>query len=190
MRPQKISRDELLERCSQVFKRSGYHGTTMDALASACDLTKASFYHHYSSKEALAVDVVSWAHVRIADTVFKLAYDDSMSVEARFQEMSRKAKRLFKEGSVGCLMAVISIDATYSMPALLAEIRSFLDSWAAALTHLFSSRLPKSAATNMGKQTVADYEGAILISRIYDDFSCFDRVGERVIALLDGSSAR
>ncbi|MEE1720973.1 TetR/AcrR family transcriptional regulator, partial [Pseudomonas aeruginosa] len=47
MRPAKISRDELMIRCSKVFRRYGYHGTTMDTLAAACELTKASFYHHY-----------------------------------------------------------------------------------------------------------------------------------------------
>ncbi|MDU3293339.1 MAG: TetR/AcrR family transcriptional regulator, partial [Pseudomonas aeruginosa] len=47
MRPLKISRDELLQRCAGTFRRYGYHGTTMEMLSSACGLTKASFYHHY-----------------------------------------------------------------------------------------------------------------------------------------------
>lgn len=56
MRPAKISRDELMIRCSKVFRRYGYHGTTMDTLAAACELTKASFYHHYPNKESLMSD--------------------------------------------------------------------------------------------------------------------------------------
>ncbi|EPO6700653.1 TPA: TetR/AcrR family transcriptional regulator [Pseudomonas aeruginosa] len=188
MRHQKISRGELLERCAEVFKRSGYHGTTMDSLASACGLTKASFYHHYSNKEALAADAMSWAQSRIEESLFKLAYDDASPAADRFQEMTNKTRRLFEDGAVGCLMAVISIDAAYSMPQLMAHVRSFMDSWAQALTHLFSGHLPATTARQLGMQTVADYEGAILISRIYNDFSCFDRVGKRVLSVLTGTN--
>lgn len=34
MRPLKISRDELLQRCAGTFRRYGYHGTTMEMLSS------------------------------------------------------------------------------------------------------------------------------------------------------------
>lgn len=65
MRPPKITRDELLARCSQTFRKYGFHGTTMDMLAAACDLTKATFYHHYSNKDELMKDVLIWTHERI-----------------------------------------------------------------------------------------------------------------------------
>lgn len=102
----------------------------------------------------------------------------------RFQDMASKAKKLYKDDSIGCLMGVIAIDAAYSLPKLMPKIRQFLDAWAAALAHLFESRMPKALARQQAKQTVADYEGAILLSRIYGDFNCFDRVTERAIALL------
>lgn len=75
MRPLKISRDELLQRCAGTFRRYGYHGTTMEMLSSACGLTKASFYHHYPNKEALLRDVLEWTHQRLAETLFSIAYD-------------------------------------------------------------------------------------------------------------------
>lgn len=70
MRPPKISRDDLLFQCASTFKRLGYHGTTMDTLAAACGLTKASFYHHYPNKESLLRDVLDWTHKGLAEGLF------------------------------------------------------------------------------------------------------------------------
>lgn len=184
MRPQKISRAELLGHCANVFKRYGYHGTTMDALAGACGLTKASFYHHYPNKEALMGDVLVWTHEWVNEKVFSIAYDESKPVLKRFQDMANRAKKLYKDDSIGCLMGVIAVDAAYSLPELMPKIRQFLDAWAAALQHLFETCMAKPLALQQAKQTVADYEGAILLSRIYGDFSRFDRATERVVAML------
>ena len=118
------------------------------------------------------------------EKVFSIAYDESRPVLKRFQDMASKAKKLYKDGSIGCLMGVISVDASYSLPELMPKIRLFLDSWVAALTHLFESRMPRPSALKQARQTVADYEGAILLSRIYGNFNCFDGATERVVALL------
>lgn len=185
MRPQKLSREELLGRCAKVFKRHGYHGTTMDMLAAACDLTKASFYHHYSSKETLMGEVLANTHEQINRLLFSIAYQTNLSEQERIQQMARRAKKLFREDSIGCLMAVISIDATYALPDLMPQIRRFLNDWADALTLLFQAKLSPPQARIHARQAVADYEGAILLSRIHNDFSYFDRVSERIDTLFN-----
>jgi TetR/AcrR family transcriptional repressor of nem operon len=152
MRPQKITRDELLLRCANTFKRYGYHGTSMDMLASACELTKASFYHHYPNKEALARDVLQRTHAIINETLFAIAYDTSLAPAERLARMNTKARKLFMEDSIGCLMGVITIDATYAVPELMQPIRQFIDDWAAALTQLLISRLPEPQARQLARQ--------------------------------------
>ncbi|MED7666690.1 TetR/AcrR family transcriptional regulator [Pseudomonas moraviensis subsp. stanleyae] len=184
MRPQKIPREELLARCAGVFKRYGYHGTTMDALAQACELTKASFYHHYRSKESLMNDVLSWTHQQISERLFSIAYREDLSGAERFRLMARHSKKLFIEGAIGCLMGVIAVDAAYSVKALMPQIREFMGEWAAALANIFSEQVPSSTALEHGERAVADYEGAILLSRIHNDSSYIDRVSERWLGVL------
>ena len=186
MRPQKISRDELLLRCANTFKRYGYHGTSMDMLASACELTKASFYHHYPNKEALARDVLQRTHAIVNDTLFAIAYDSSQTPAERLARMNAKARKLFMEDSIGCLMGVITVDASYAVPELMPPIRQFIDDWVAALAHLLGARLPENDARQLAQQTVADFEGAILLSRIYGNGECFERVCGRVAGYLTG----
>lgn len=184
MRPLKMPRDELMQRCANTFKRLGYHGTTMDALSSACGLTKASFYHHYPNKESLLRDVLAWTHECLKQSLFAIAFDESLAAQERLTAMGRKAKKLFQDDSIGCLMGVVAIDATYGKVELMEPIRCFLDDWAAAFAVLYRSTSGQEDAQRMARQLVADFEGAILLARIYNDASYIDAVIERGVQQL------
>ena len=59
MRPQKLTPEHMLNTCALQFKAHGYAGTSMEMLAKACGLSKASFYYYYPNKQALLMqDVV------------------------------------------------------------------------------------------------------------------------------------
>lgn len=47
-------RRELFSLVAPVFRRHGYRGATIKALAHACGLSPASLYHYFGSKEELA----------------------------------------------------------------------------------------------------------------------------------------
>ena len=176
MRPLKIPRDELLQRCANTFKRLGYHGTTMEALSAACGLTKASFYHHYPTKEALLRDVLGWTHEYLNQSLFSIAADESLTPQERMSRMGRKARKLFQDDSIGCLMGVVAVDATYGKVELMEPIRRFLDDWAAAFAKLYGVGHGIEDAHQLARQLVADFEGAILLARIYNDPGYIDAV--------------
>ncbi|WP_322981414.1 TetR/AcrR family transcriptional regulator [Pseudomonas sp. C11] len=188
MRPPKISRDELLQRSANTFKRLGYHGTTMDALAAACGLTKASFYHHYASKDSLLLDVLAWSHERSKQALFAIAYDEKLTPRERFLKMGRRAEKLFRDDSIGCLMGVVAIDAAYGKVELMEPIRRFLDDWRDALFNLYRHGRGEAEALGMARQLVSDFEGAILLSRIYGDTSYIDAVTKRGALPIEDSS--
>jgi TetR/AcrR family transcriptional regulator, transcriptional repressor for nem operon len=52
---QRDSRTRLLDAAMQVIRAQGYSGTTVDDICSAAGLTKGAFFHHFGSKEELAV---------------------------------------------------------------------------------------------------------------------------------------
>ncbi len=51
-------RRELFAMAAPVFRRDGYRGATIKAVAHACGLSPASLYHYFSSKEDLATYIV------------------------------------------------------------------------------------------------------------------------------------
>lgn len=51
-----MTREGILEAAARIFSEKGYHATSMQDIAEAVNLQKASLYHHFESKqEILAV---------------------------------------------------------------------------------------------------------------------------------------
>jgi AcrR family transcriptional regulator len=51
-------RSELLDAASEVFGRRGYHGASLDEIASAAGVSKALIYEHFASKRELHAELV------------------------------------------------------------------------------------------------------------------------------------
>ena len=53
--PMKI---RLLKAAAELFANKGYHGTSLMDIARYCDVRKSTVFHHFPSKESLALDTV------------------------------------------------------------------------------------------------------------------------------------
>jgi TetR/AcrR family transcriptional repressor of nem operon len=55
MPPRKDARNKLLDSAMTVFRTNGYAASSVDDLCQAAGVTKGAFFHHFRSKEELAV---------------------------------------------------------------------------------------------------------------------------------------
>jgi AcrR family transcriptional regulator len=56
-----MDRDHILEAAAQIFSEKGYHAASMQDIAEAVCLQKASLYHHVSSKQEILFDLLERA---------------------------------------------------------------------------------------------------------------------------------
>lgn len=56
-----MTRNDILEAAAQIFSQKGFHATSMQDIAQAVNLQKASLYHHVSSKQEILVAVLDQA---------------------------------------------------------------------------------------------------------------------------------
>jgi AcrR family transcriptional regulator len=61
-------RQMILERSAELFARHGYPATSMNQLAAACGLSKATLYHYYRDKYALLLSIAD-GHVARLEAV-------------------------------------------------------------------------------------------------------------------------
>ena len=56
-----MTREDILEAAAQVFRQKGFHGASMNDIAEATSLKKASLYHHVSSKQEILSELLDRA---------------------------------------------------------------------------------------------------------------------------------
>lgn len=62
-------RELILQRAAQLFARRGYPATSMNQVAEACQLSKATLYHYYRDKYDLLVSITDGHVSRLAALV-------------------------------------------------------------------------------------------------------------------------
>jgi len=56
--PRGSARGALIAAAHQLVRRQGYAATTVDQICAAAGVTKGAFFHHFASKEALAIGAI------------------------------------------------------------------------------------------------------------------------------------
>lgn len=82
-RPAKHDRRKTLirEEAAKVFAENGFRGATMQQVADACGMHKASVYHYYRSKDAILFDILTFADQEISDLIDREEVKDISDLE-------------------------------------------------------------------------------------------------------------
>jgi AcrR family transcriptional regulator len=75
-------RDQILTTAAELFATKGYTKTSMRDVAAASGILAGSLYHHFESKEAIAVELVENYHADLVDAVRKFSSVDADAVTA------------------------------------------------------------------------------------------------------------
>jgi len=71
-----MTRENILEAAAQVFRQKGFHGASMQDIAEAVNLQKASLYHHVSSKQEILLALLDRALELLFDRISVISNQD------------------------------------------------------------------------------------------------------------------
>jgi len=166
---QKTTKDEIITKSIEVFRKQGYHKTSMSDLATACGLQKGSFYYHFKSKEELMQAVLQMVHSYYKKKVFSIAYEKSLSAEDRFVKLFKKQEPIITQDLAGCLFGNMTLESISNKMEFKNFLKSFFSDWIAAFQHLYQEQHEEAQALVLAKQSVMEIEGALMMMRLYDD---------------------
>jgi AcrR family transcriptional regulator len=79
-----MQRSDIIQAAAQIFREKGYHGTSMQDIADAVQLQKASIYHHVESKQDILFTILEQAlDMLIAD--MRAVVDSDLSPDEKLQ---------------------------------------------------------------------------------------------------------
>lgn len=81
--PRPSKKGEVRRSAARVFRRNGYHATSMDAVAAETGLNKGTLYHYYRSKSELLFDVIIQPLVDLSEGINAVPDTDPPSVQLR-----------------------------------------------------------------------------------------------------------
>jgi len=82
-------REMILAHAARLFARRGYPATSMNQVADACGLSKATIYHYFRDKYALLVSIAD-GHVSRLQLLIADATREAATPELRLRELIRR----------------------------------------------------------------------------------------------------
>jgi TetR/AcrR family transcriptional regulator len=79
-------REQILAAAAQLFATRGYTGTTVQAVATACGISKATLYHYVSDKHGLLAQI-SAGHVARLEALVAQVQAQGLSPESHLREL-------------------------------------------------------------------------------------------------------
>lgn len=159
-----ISREEVLDRLTRVFREVGYEAATLSRLSKATGLVKASLYHYFPGGKAdMAAAVLARANAWVeAHVLTPLAGPGTPA--KRLDAMAEALNRFYAGGRDGCLLGLLSQGETRDL--FQDHVRGALTRWSDAVARVLEEAgLPSGLAGERGEDCVIQVQGALVVSR-------------------------
>lgn len=180
----KIEKADFIKRAAELINIMGYNFSSVDDIAKKCGLSKASVYHYVASKRELAELVLNHFHQTIRETIFKPVLTSGLPAEEKLQLLADKLGVFYINRLGGCLMGNLVSEVIDSQPEFYGVLKTFFDDWIHTIARILGEKLNTDTARKIAEDMTAQFQGAIMLGRLYKTNHILMRVIERLGALL------
>ncbi|MAZ27024.1 MAG: TetR family transcriptional regulator [Cytophagaceae bacterium] len=173
MRPLKSENNEVLLGLSNVFRSKGYDGASLQELASATGLKKASLYHRFpNGKQEMAEAVFDYLGDWVQKNIFEILANPKDTPQLRLKQSLEQIKLLYGGGHKPCVFNVFSLETGNKLFAN--QITSGLQQWITVFEQLgVAFDFPQEIATQYAHQTLIDIQGSLILATGLNDADIF-----------------
>ncbi|MGQ0824558.1 MAG: TetR/AcrR family transcriptional regulator [Actinomycetota bacterium] len=183
------TRQRILELAAPVFNERGYIGATMRDLVEATGLEKGGIYNHFGSKDQLALEAYDYAMTLVTNALARSQKTEMDAVD-RFRALIRAHATGARTPVIsgGCPIMNTAIEADDTHPELRNRARESMTFWHRLIGRIVKDGIaagtldPATDPYDLASYLTASLEGALMLSRLYDDPSHTDRVVKHLVA--------
>lgn len=189
------TRKMILERAAPLFNQQGYSGVSLGDIMHATDLEKGGIYNHFANKEQLALDTFDYTSEIVKDHIAQVLAGKKQSVE-RLYAFASVFEELASGDLIagGCPILNSAIESDDTNPVLRAHVRLVVDFWRSSLQHIIHKGIerqelrPDVDADTFATLFISTLEGAIMLTRLYDDLLYIQRAVAHIHTCIDAIS--
>lgn len=171
------ARDKLLDAALILIRTQGYAATSVDELCAAAGVTKGAFFHHFDSKEALAIAAAGhWSETtgRLFASAPYHKPEDPLQRVLAYVEFRRSLLDGAPAGFT-CLVGTMVQETFEASPAIRAACESSIFGHAATLEADIAAAKARYGVTgdwspaSLAAHTQAVLQGAFVLAKAKDD---------------------
>jgi TetR/AcrR family transcriptional regulator, transcriptional repressor for nem operon len=177
------TREMILQHAAEVFNQKGYFGASMADIMQATGLEKGGIYNHFTSKDDLALQAFDYAMDVVREqyaAAIKGKFDAIERLNAVmtvFVDMTGDNPRL----PGGCPALNTAVEADDAHPALRQRAQEGMREWIEFIGRILERGIERGQVRadvqpyEVASLVLAQLEGAVMLSRIFDDRSHMQR---------------
>jgi len=178
------TREKILNSAQRLIQTRSFHGFSFQDIADEVGIRKASLYHHFDSKDAVAIAVLEQAAWWVNAQMDKLKGREPAERLEGYVDMFRtihgKAERMCPGGSFGSVFGAVS-------PPVQAALNRFSQMHFDVLENIVHDGAERGEfhiggqrPRDVAKQILANIEGALVMGRLTSDPHLIDLVAEEI----------
>jgi TetR/AcrR family transcriptional repressor of nem operon len=179
------TRQHIVERAARIFNTRGYFGASMSDLMDVTGLEKGGLYNHFESKDALALASFEYAVGLVRDRI-SAALKPHRKASDRLLAVIGVFRSLIEEPVLpgGCPLLNTAVESDDAHPALRERAQTAMNEWRTTIHTITRKGIERgelSADVNPDRVAtllIASLEGAIMMSKLYDDPIHVQRVAD------------
>ncbi|HZU70632.1 MAG TPA: TetR/AcrR family transcriptional regulator [Ktedonobacteraceae bacterium] len=176
MRKGEQTREMILERAAELFNQQGYFGTSLSDLMRETGLEKGGIYNHFRGKDELAIEAFEYACKVVWQSVEEELVGKVNAVD-RLLAMLAAYCRLIDNPTLpgGCPVLNTAVESDDAHPALAGRARWAMTRWRRWIHKTVSRGIaageigPETDVDTLASVIIATIEGAVMLSKLYDD---------------------
>jgi AcrR family transcriptional regulator len=186
------TRDRILDRSGELFRRQGYMGTGVKEILAAAGTPFGSLYHHFpGGKSELGAETV-----RRSGFLYGLLLAEYAGPEVPLADGIRAffagaaATLVETDYADACPIATVALEISSTDEELRRACADVFDAWIAAGTERFVTEgIDRERARALVIQLLAGLEGAFVLARALRSTEPVERAGEAAVAAIEAALA-
>ena len=182
------TRDRLMTATAELFRRQGYHGTSLKQVTAAAGAPVGSLYHFFpGGKEDLAEAVIG-SSGRAYQELFELIADAAADMATAVTDFFDAAAAVLEETGYldACPIGTVALEVASTNDRLRAATQAVFEGWLhAAGSRMELAGVPEPEARELATTLVAVVEGGFMLSRTARDPEPMRAAGRQMRRLVE-----
>lgn len=180
MRPQKVLEEEVLKGLVRTFRSKGYEGSSLNDLAQATGLKKASLYHRFpEGKKEMATTVLNHMDQWVKDNIIAALTDEKFSASIRLKNGISQISVLYNNGNATCVFRSLSLEAGLELFGQ--QLKEGMLIWITAFKEIgLSLNFNPELAQQMAVDTLIEIQGSLIVSKCLKDYGILENTLKKI----------